>query len=514
MAIDSTDPTGGLLREALDLVRKFASAPRGELDSLKSRAGMFVERYDADRAQRTISHRHRMAPDRAADQWILEIFRATETAIPREQLLQDFVTRYRAERNTKDAAGYAGPWLFVFECGPDDDGKTEVRPVVSAGVHPNSFATLCAEWLPKALDDAFLKPVLFEDSDLEGYPAPWFGGSPLFDRLLDAGRRFRGESDYWVNAVALPGARDGQSMGVFILHPNVGTLDDPVPPPNMRQDQRLLIVLALAWRQLEHQIKSLANVSEADRREMIQLLAPGLLHHEIGAEMRAIHGQASQLYATLRAWSVANADQPVLRDTALAAYSIGSHAQRLFAITDAFNNLDKRAQVEDTTLGTICQSLALLVHHRIGRAPSTDLSWDEALNDESLHTDAVLLTQAMLNIVNNALNAIAEGNTPPPRRIRIEPLPSDTKMVRFAIYNNGPPIPSHLTSDIFRRGYTTRYAGHGQGLYLARIVARYLGGEVATITKISLPSGFNVGFRFSFLRRLSADLGVAHAAPN
>ena len=480
MAIDATDPTGGLLREALDLVRKFASAPRGELDSLKSRAAMFVERYDADRAQRTISHRHRMAPDRAADQWILEIFRATETAIPREQLLQDFVTRYRAERNTKDAAGYAGPWLFVFECGADDDGKTEVRPVVSAGVHPNSFATLCAEWLPKALDDAFLKPVLFEDSDLEGYPAPWFGGSPLFDRLLDAGRRFRGESDYWVNAVALPGARDGQSMGVFVLHPNVGTLDDPVPPPNMRQDQRLLIVLALAWRQLEHQIKSLA----------------------------------SQLYATLRAWSVANADQPALRDTALAAYSIGSHAQRLFAITDAFNNLDKRAQVEDTTLGAICQSLALLVHHRIGRAPSTDLSWDESLNNEHLHTDSVLLTQALLNIVNNALNAIAEGNTPPPRRIRIALLASDAKRVSFAVFNNGPAIPPQLTSDIFRRGYTTRYAGHGQGLYLARIVARYLGGEVATVAASTLPAGYRVGFRFSLLRHHSAELGVAHAAPN
>jgi DNA-binding transcriptional regulator/RsmH inhibitor MraZ len=40
----------------------------------------------------------------------------------------------------------------------------------------------------------------------------------------------------------------------------------------MRQDQRLLIVLALAWRQLEHQIKSLAALTEADRREFIRLL--------------------------------------------------------------------------------------------------------------------------------------------------------------------------------------------------------------------------------------------------
>ena len=512
MVTSTHDQSGGLLHEAIDLVRSLAKAHRGDFETLKNRAASLVERLDEDKAKRTIGQRHRMAPDRAADKWILDILQSTESAIPREQLLRDFLERYQNERHVRNDSTHQGPWLFVFERGLTDEGGVIVHAIHSAGVHPNAFATLCAEYLPGAEQDPFIQSVLFESADLDGFHAPWFNGSPLFDRLLDVGRRCRGESDYWVTAVTLPGAREHATCGVFALHPNIGTLEDPVPPPNMKQDQRLLVVLSLAWRQLEHQIKALANISESDRREMIQLLAPGLLHHEIGAEMNALYDQASGLYGQLRAWAIAYPEQTALHAAALQAHSMGSHALRLFSITNAFNNLDKRGQVEATTLGDVGRSVALLVHHRICRAPSIDLWLDPALDAEAVHTDAVLLTQALLNVVNNAINAIAEAHTPAPRQIRMVCLPGNSRQAGVAVYNNGPAVPIELKTDIFKRGYTTRRIGHGQGLYLARLVSTYLEGEIQLAERSSLPVGFKTGFRLTLLRALPAEQGLAHAA--
>jgi signal transduction histidine kinase len=68
---------------------------------------------------------------------------------------------------------------------------------------------------------------------------------------------------------------------------------------------------------------------------------------------------------------------------------------------------------------------------------------------------------------------------------------------------------------IFFRGHTTRSQGHGQGLYLARLVSHYLGGDIQLMKRAELPAGdlpYQVGFRITISRRLSAALGVAHNA--
>jgi hypothetical protein len=142
---------------------------------------------------------------RDADAWILDMFRATESAIPREGLVDDFVQRYRRERRISDNAKYLGPWLFVFEAISEQGRMTGVRPLVGAGVHPEAFQQRCREFLPGWAEDPFLPHVLHEQREIESWYALSFYGSPLFDSLLDIRRNLRGEPDYWLNAVALPG---------------------------------------------------------------------------------------------------------------------------------------------------------------------------------------------------------------------------------------------------------------------------------------------------------------------
>jgi signal transduction histidine kinase len=244
---------------------------------------------------------------------------------------------------------------------------------------------------------------------------------------------------------------------------------------------------------------------------MINLIAPGLLHHEIGFNMRTAYGQAYEQFHLLKRI----AQETGREDVELAAryaHGIAGLVLTLYSITDAFNNLDKRGQVEDSDLNRVFTDIKLLLHHRLGHA-HTEFTWDEAgFKAQNLRTDVVLLSQAIINLINNALNALREADTPPPRGIQVILEQADPHRVRLSLANNGPPILAHEARDIFRRGYTTRTQGHGQGLYLARLVAHYLGGDLTLMEKSALPSGFQAGFRLSFNRNLPAEHGVARAA--
>ena len=512
--VDARGDAQGVISKGIELLRELAGSHRNNFEDLKHQAQLLVDAYDDIPRRQAQRHGHLRERARAVDSWILDIFSATERAIPRETLVEEFLERYRKERGIGDEDKRHGPpWLFVFETEHEHGKLVTIHGRFSAGVHPEAFRRLCDEHLPQAAADPFLGPVLHDEMDIDGWHALWFGGSPLFDRLLDTRKRFGGEADYWVNGVLLPGNDRYESLAVFILHPNAGDLIQPEPPPTMRQDQRLLMVLALAWRQLEHQIKSLAAISEADRREFINLIAPGLLHHEIGTLMRTIYSQAYEQFNLLKRLALASPDHEH-GDIGLAtryAHGIGQLASRLHATTDAFNNMDKRTKVEDTTLVRIFDEIRLLLTHRLGEVGACLELPEEAFAATELHTDTVLLEHALLNIISNALNALEESKPPDGRRIRAYLDRRDSQTLTLAIVNNGPKIPGTLAKDIFRRGFTTRRSGHGQGLYLARLVAHYLGGNVHVIEDTALPGGFYAGFRISMSCRLASEEGLSRA---
>ncbi len=507
--------SSGLLSQALGLVRELAASPKGELERLKNRAAKFIVAFDEHQSSLARVRHLRPAPERAADAWILDMFQATESAISREQLLQDFLQRYAKERGLRDIEHHAGPWLLVFERDADSQGTEGITGRWCAGLHREAFDVHCAAWLPRAGDDPFLDMVFKSGGDIDGWHAPWFNGasntpaSPLFNALLDVDKRWRGEPDYWVSAVCLPGFGRESTQGVFLLHPNAGTLLDPVPSATMRQDIRLLLVLALAWRQLEHQIKGLAKLTEEDRRVLLRLLAPGIMHHEIGAAMDGLRSQAGDLFNLLKPLALANREVPALDAATRLTYAMALQTQRLFDVTDAFNGLDRRAVVEPSDLHACCRQVRLLLNHRLGHL-GVDLTWDESsFRTATVRTDIVLLIQALVNVCSNALNAIAEGHSPAPRRIAIEWLATGGPLLVLRLLNNGPPIEEADARELFQRGFTTRREGHGQGLYLSRLIARYLGGDLELIKNPQPADEWRVGFRLSFSRDLPAAQGVA-----
>lgn len=507
----------GTLKEATGLVERLSKATRNDFDALKREAAELCQQLDTLRRSVREVRKGGRGRDRerlrAVDEWILDIFRSTESAVPRATLLDEFVTRYRSERRVFDSSEHGGPWLFAFEMSADDDGLAAVRPMLSAGVHPQAFKAACDAHLQQADADPFFSTVMFETNDIHGWHSAWFEGSPLFDQLLNVKQRFGGESDYWVSAIALQGDERNEPMGLFVLHANAGDVLSPEPPSTLRQDLRVLLALSSAWRQLGHQVKTLAVLTEKDRRELLNLIAPGLMHHEVGTTLRTLYGQAYELFHLLK-HTHAGAQADAQAQAALRyGHSIGNLALRAHNITHVFNNLDKRGQLLTTDLHQVMSDVLTLLHHRLGAA-ATELKWQESdLKAVKTRTDVVLLQQAIINIIINAINALVEAKTLGPRCIVVRLEPDEPGYLALSLSNNGPAIEPALVKDIFRRGFTTRVDGHGQGLYLVRLIAHYLRGHIELLPAPALPQGCTVGFHLCWVGELNALEGLARATP-
>jgi signal transduction histidine kinase len=110
--------------------------------------------------------------------------------------------------------------------------------------------------------------------------------------------------------------------------------------------------------------------------------------------------------------------------------------------------------------------------------------------------DGNKIMQVMVNIFNNAMDAVKEGG-----KIILqtgsEGLPTETRNVFFAVSDNGAGIPPDLREKVFELFYTTKPAGVGTGLGLpvSKAIVEKMGGRITlnsapgqgTTVKVILP---------------------------
>jgi signal transduction histidine kinase len=233
---------------------------------------------------------------------------------------------------------------------------------------------------------------------------------------------------------------------------------------------------------------------------MLNQIGPGLMHHEIGGLSRTIRGAIKDLDTQFQAAFERYALPPELTTTPERLRLLGEWSTKLIDTTDAFMNLEQRGVVKPFALASLLSQVARLVVVRCGSIGARYQPDETGMDGITITNDATLLMHALLNIVSNALDAMEEHQSAPPRRVQIRRC-TDTLQpgcVGLDILNTGPPIDAAHADQVFDRGFTTRDAGHGQGLYLVRLVAQFCGGDVALLTKQVLPDGYNVGFRLWF----------------
>ena len=100
--------------------------------------------------------------------------------------------------------------------------------------------------------------------------------------------------------------------------------------------------------------------------------------------------------------------------------------------------------------------------------------------DLILYADENLISQVMINLLKNAMQAIeAEGKDTKEKFIRIRGYCNEAEAIIIEITNNGPPIPPEIENHIFVPFFTTHEGGSGIGLSISRQIMRLSGGSLS-----------------------------------
>jgi len=111
-------------------------------------------------------------------------------------------------------------------------------------------------------------------------------------------------------------------------------------------------------------------------------------------------------------------------------------------------------------------------------------------------TDENLLSQVILNLLKNALEALKMENTKNPC-ISIKLLRTGNS-AKIEISNNGPQIPPEIKEQIFIPFYTTKESGSGIGLSLSKQIVLQMGGDLVLNSDKDRKTTFSVFLNSEF----------------
>ncbi len=94
--------------------------------------------------------------------------------------------------------------------------------------------------------------------------------------------------------------------------------------------------------------------------------------------------------------------------------------------------------------------------------------------DLIVYADEKLITQVVLNLLKNAMQAIGSGQ--PDGLIELKAYCNPDESVIIEVSNNGPTIPPEEAEHIFVPFFTTKEGGSGIGLSISRQIMRLSGG--------------------------------------
>jgi signal transduction histidine kinase len=259
--------------------------------------------------------------------------------------------------------------------------------------------------------------------------------------------------------------------------------------------QSLLIVGLLYQRRARRRAeiesrRHLALAADASRRETMAALTSSIAH-EVGQPLSSMIHNAQALQMLV----AANRATPEAMEEILS--DIRTEGTQATQIVDRHRTMLRSRQLDRKPIdlhAVINESLALVSHDM--RARQIEATANLSSNPCIISGDQVLLQQVLVNLVMNAMDAMAE--TPPARRrvtIRTEVRAAD---VTVSVRDNGTGLPAHINSTLFTPFVTTKAHGVGIGLTITRTIVDAHGG---TIDAHNNPDG---GATFTVTLRRSA----------
>lgn len=157
--------------------------------------------------------------------------------------------------------------------------------------------------------------------------------------------------------------------------------------------------------------------------------------------------------------------------------TIGERGSGLVNFVNNYRKLTRIPHPEPETFRLLdwLDQIGLLLHEQMVQR---QITLETRIDDKAteLSGDKKMLTQVMINILNNAMEALSE--IPGKRKIKITADPVRPNHTKIVIANNGPMIPAEVIDKIFIPFFTTKESGSGIGLSLSRQIMRLHRGTI------------------------------------
>lgn len=212
---------------------------------------------------------------------------------------------------------------------------------------------------------------------------------------------------------------------------------------------------------------TLDAVEMAAQNDLVRVLTHEILNSL--TPVTSLAGTAAELLAE----SDLSVD-PRIADARMAVETLARRARGLSHFIEAYRTVARTPEIKRQRFAARpwAEELARIF---AAKAPDVPLALEVTPQALALDADPDLLAQVVINLMQNAAQAMAGGERPPQLALRLR---ADARGTAIEVEDNGPGVPQSLRQDIFLPFFTTRATGTGVGLNLARQIVIAHGGAI------------------------------------
>jgi two-component system, NtrC family, nitrogen regulation sensor histidine kinase NtrY len=174
---------------------------------------------------------------------------------------------------------------------------------------------------------------------------------------------------------------------------------------------------------------------------------------------------------------------------------IEERGKNLISFVSKFRSLTKlpTPKFEDVSLERLFEGIKLLKKDDLA-LNGINFKYEISVENQTLLCDRSLIEHVLINLVNNASDALLNKNHGEERSIELIASAGENKHQRIDIRDNGAGIPDDVIENIFIPFFTTKEHGSGIGLSLSRQIMKLHGGTITVYSKPGIETVFSLFF--------------------